>query len=42
MQANATNIKGRFFEEVADDYEKIRPGHFRPFMLAWCDENGGI
>ena len=30
--------EGRFFEDVAKDY----PGAFRPFMIAWCDEFGGI
>lgn len=31
-------INGRFFEDVVVEY----PGAPRPFMLAWCDEFGGI
>jgi hypothetical protein len=42
LQANSTEIKGKFFENVAETYEVIRPGHFRPFMLAWVDRFGGI
>lgn len=31
-------IGKRFFEDVAKEY----PGASRPFMIAWCDEFGGI
>lgn len=30
--------KNKYFEDWAKDY----PGAFRPFMIAWCDEFGGI
>jgi hypothetical protein len=33
---------GKFFEEVAVLYTKSHPGHFRPFMMAWYEINGGI
>lgn len=31
-------IETRFFEDVVNEY----PGAPRPFMLAWCEEFGGI
>ena len=42
LQANATEIEGKLFEEVAETYEAILPGRSRPFMLAWVDRFGGI
>ena len=42
IEANKTEIGDRFFEVVAEDYVKIWPGEYRPFMLAWCDLFGGI
>ena len=38
IKTHADLIGSRFFEDVANDY----PGPFRPFMMAWCDEFGGI
>ncbi len=38
IKIHATLIGARFFEDVAKDY----PGAFQPFMIAWCDEFGGI
>jgi hypothetical protein len=38
IRTHGSLIGTRFFEDVATDY----PGAFRPFMLAWCDEFGGI
>lgn len=35
---HAEQIGDRFFEDVAEEY----PGAFRPFMMAWCEEFGGI
>lgn len=32
------DIGKRFFEDVAEEY----PGDYRAFMIAWCDEYGGI
>ena len=30
------------FEDAADTYTSSHPGKFRPFMMAWCERNGGI
>ncbi|MFA5378287.1 MAG: hypothetical protein WC455_21210 [Dehalococcoidia bacterium] len=38
MQRTITQIAVLEFEDVAKEY----PGAFRPFMIAWCDEFGGI
>jgi len=38
IKTHAGTITGRLFEDVAEEY----PGAFRPFMMAWCDEFGGI
>jgi hypothetical protein len=38
IKTHADQIGPRFFEDVVEEY----PGAFRPFMVAWCDEFGGI
>lgn len=38
IKTHSDKINGRFFEDVAKEY----PGASRPFMIAWCDEFGGI
>ncbi len=38
IKIHADRICARFFEDVAEEY----PGAFRPFMMAWCEEFGGI
>ena len=38
IRTHSESIGSRFFEAVAEEY----PGPFRPFMMAWCDEFGGI
>lgn len=38
IRQNIEKIGKRFFEDVVDEY----PGAPRPFMMAWCEEFGGI
>lgn len=38
IQVNRTDIGNKFFEDVAETY----PGDYFHFMLAWCEEMGGI
>lgn len=38
IRQNADSINGKLFEDAAKGY----PGAFRPFMMAWCDEFGGV
>ena len=38
IRTHMDRIGSRLFEDVAKEY----PGAFRPFMMAWCEEFGGI
>lgn len=42
LRDHEQDIIGRLFEEVEPMYIRGHPGHFQPFMMAWCAKNGGI
>ena len=42
LRDHEQDIIGRPFEEVEPMYIRSHPGHFQPFMMAWCAKNGGI
>ena len=42
LRDHEQDIIGRLFEEVEPMYIRGHPGHFQPFMMAWCVKNGGI
>ena len=42
LRDHEQDIIGRLFEEVEPMYIRGHPGHFQPFMMAWCERNGGI
>ena len=35
-------LLGQQVENVEPMYIRSHPGHFQPFMMAWCAKNGGI
>ena len=42
LRDHEQDIAGKLFEHVEPMYIRGHPGHFQPFMMAWCERNGGI
>jgi hypothetical protein len=42
LRDHEQDIAGKLFENVEPMYIRGHPGHFQPFMMAWCAMNGGI
>jgi len=42
LRDHEQDIAGKLFENVEPMYIRGHPGHFQPFMMAWCERNGGI
>ena len=42
IESHEKEIGIRLYEDVINDYLKIRPKDDRAFMFAWCENFGGI
>ena len=42
LRDHEQDIAGKLFENVEPMYIRGHPGHFQPFLIAWCERNVGV